>query len=140
VHRRQQGLVDAEVPVQDLHQRGDVVGGAAGARDDLRLPVRPVDPVDDRRHIRALGRAGQHHIAGPGAQVLLGVLAPGEPAGALQHQVDLQVSPREPLGIAPAQVHQRLAVDDQLVLDGLDRPLVAPVHGIVLEQVHHVLE
>jgi hypothetical protein len=109
VHRGQQGLLDAELPVQDLHQRGDVVGGAAGAGDDLGLAVGPVDAVDDGWHVRAAGRAGQHYPSGPGAHVLGGVLAVGEPAGALQHQVDLEV-------------------------DGLDLPLVASVDGVVFEQ------
>jgi hypothetical protein len=72
--------------------------------------------------------------------VLLGVLALGEPAGALQHQVDLEVGPREPLRIALAQIHQRLAVDDELAVDGFDLALVASVDGVVLEQVHHVVE
>jgi len=31
-------------------------------------------------------------------------------------------------------------VDDQLAVDRLDRPLVAPVHGVVLEQIRHVLK
>jgi hypothetical protein len=72
--------------------------------------------------------------------VLFGILALGEPAGALQHQFDAEAGPREPLRIALAQVHQRLAVDNQLAVDSLDLPLVAPVHAVVLEQVHHVLE
>jgi len=72
--------------------------------------------------------------------MLLGVLAVGEPAGALQHQVDLELGPWKLLGVTLAQVHQRLAVDDQLAVDSLDLPLVAPIHGVVFEQVHHVLE
>jgi hypothetical protein len=72
--------------------------------------------------------------------VLLGVLAVGEKAGALQHQVDLEVGPGELLGVALAQVGQRLAVDDQLAVGGVDLPLVAAVHGVVPEQVDHVVE
>ena len=37
--------------------------------------IRAVDAVDDGRHVRALGGAGQHHPSGPGTHVLFGVLA-----------------------------------------------------------------
>jgi hypothetical protein len=140
VHGGKQGLLDTEVTVEDFHQRGDVVGGATRAGDDLCGAIGPVDTVDDGRHVRALGRAGQDHPGRTGPHVFFGVVAVGEQAGALQHQVDLEVGPREPLRVALAQVHQRLAVDDKLAVEGLDLPLVTPVHGVVLEQVHHVVE
>jgi hypothetical protein len=67
--------------------------------------------------------------------MLLRVLALGEEAGRLDHDVGAQVRPRQ-RGRVPLGRHlDRLAVDDDRVVGVLDGPRVGAVDGVVLQEV-----
>ena len=139
MHRGHDGLLHADAAVHDLHHRRDVVGGAAGAGDDVRA-VGAVDAVHDHRHVGALGRAGDDHLVRAGRDVLAGVLDLGEEAGALKHQVDVQVPPGKLRRVALAQVANAPAVDDQVAVIGADLAVVTAVNRIVANEIGEILD
>src|SRR5919204_27072 len=58
-----------------------------------------------------------------------------EEAGRLDHDVDAEVAPAELRGIALGEDDELLAVDDDRVVAGLDRPVVGPQDRVVLQEV-----
>jgi hypothetical protein len=69
--------------------------------------------------------------------VLGGVVALGEEAGRLDHDVDAEVTPGQGGRIALGQHLQLLAADGQRTLADLDGLREAPEDRVVLEQVAH---
>jgi hypothetical protein len=70
--------------------------------------------------------------------VLLQVLLAGEDPGALQHQVDPEIGPRQVPRVRLGEGRDPLAVDDQRAVFRADLALVTPVDGVVFEQVDQV--
>ena len=62
-----------------------------------------------------------------------------EDPGALQHEVDPQLAPRQLRRVTLGERRDPSAVDDQLALRGADVVVVAPVDGVVLDQVRQVV-
>ena len=71
----------------------------------------------------------------PASRCLAAVVALGEEAGRLDHDVDAEVAPRQRGGIALLERLDVLAVDPQRAVADLDRALERPVDRVVLEQV-----
>ena len=77
VDRRHQPALEAEVPVQDLGDRGDAVGRAAGVREDVvrcGVVVSVFTPEDDR-DVRILRRSRDDDLVRAGLEVRRGRLA-----------------------------------------------------------------
>ncbi len=82
-------------------------------------------------------RRGDDHLLGARREVLGGVLALGEEAGRLDHDVDAEVAPGQVGRVALGQHLDLLAVDHQRALVGLDGAREAAQDRVVLEQVGH---
>jgi hypothetical protein len=72
--------------------------------------------------------------------MLLQILATLQRAGALEHQLDSELLPRQLRGIAILQRTQRTAVDDETVSVDRHRSRVATVHRVKTKQVGEVLD
>ena len=128
-------MLDADRVVQDGGDRRQAVGRAGGVGDDDVVPADlvVVDAVDDRQVGSVGGRRDEHPLRS-GRDVRHRLFLGGEDAGALQHDVDLQLLVRQLGRIAlrgdadrPAARIDRVAVDLHLVRE-------APMHGIVAQQ------
>jgi hypothetical protein len=64
----------------------------------------------------------------------LGIFAIGEAAGALEHEVHAEITPRKPLGVALTEVDERSPVDNKLAAEDPDLPLVASVDSVYLSR------
>ena len=141
VNRGHQALLDAEGLVQDLGHRGQAVGGAGRVGHDLhaRLQDMIVDAQHEGRVELVLGRGAQDDPLGTRVDVLLKFLAAGEEARRLQRDLASQALPGEIGGVTLGEDGNRLAVDHQGLLGGLDSPREPPVDAVVLEQHRKVL-
>ncbi len=99
-----------------------------------RVVLRVVDAVDDG-DVVALGRRRDDHLAGARREVLRRLVAVGEPAGGLEHDVDAQFLPRQLGGILLREHPHPVAVHQQGIARGFHRALEAAMHRVVLEQV-----
>ena len=117
VDRRHQALLDAESVVQDLGQRCQAVRGARRVRDHgvlRRVEHRVVDTHADGR-VGVTARRGDHDPLDAAAEVLRRVLAAGEDAGRLDHDVDVVVGPRDLVGVHHAEAGNVATVDREAV-------------------------
>ena len=103
VHGRHHRLLEADAPADDLDDRRDAVRRATRAGDDAGRALRGVRAVDHRLHVAALRRRRQEDEPRPGPDVLLEILAPRERAGALEHEIDAKLLPREIQRVAAPQ-------------------------------------
>jgi hypothetical protein len=71
--------------------------------------------------------------------MLCQVVGGGEDPGAFQHQVDTQLAPPEIRRIMLGERRDPAAVDDQRALRHADVSVVAPVDGVILDQVRQVV-
>ena len=85
-------------------------------------------------------RRGKDHERGTGLNVLLQVVLGFEDAGAFQHQVDAEVGPRQVRRVTFGERRDPPAVDQQRPVRGSDRTVVAPVDGVVFEEVGQVVD
>ena len=92
-----------------------------------------------QRHVGLGGRRGDDHLLGARLEVLGGVVALGEQAGGLDHDLRAAVAPRESGGIALREDLQLVAVDDESVVGVVDLPLEGTQNRVVLEQVGECL-
>ena len=67
------------------------------------------------------------------------VVGSREDPGALEHQLDTQLGPREVRRIPLGQRRDPAAIDYQGAVRGADLAVVAAVHGVVLDQVRQVV-
>ena len=142
---------DGSVVVESLSHRSEAVGGAGRSGDDgvLRLERLVVDVVDDGGKIVARG-SGDDDLARAGVDVSLRLRLAGVEAGALEHDVDLELLPREVGSLGHSVDGDLLAVDgdaaggdDGLAVLSHDGVLVGhlvthrdvvALHGVVLEK------
>ena len=99
-----------------------------------------VDAVNDGGQIIASG-SGDDDLLGAGVDVGLALFLAGVEAGALQHDVHVQLAPGAVGGVLLGVDLDLLAVDDDGILGGLDGVLVfadmaavAALSGVILEQ------
>ena len=138
-----QALLDAERVVEHLDHRHEAVGRARGVRHDLvgGAVERVVVDADRRRWRRRPTTGPTRSTNGaPAVEVERGLVAAGEDAGRLDDDVDAEVAPRQLLGVAHGQHLERVAVDLDAVVGGLDVVVEPAEHRVVLEQVGHRLD
>ena len=92
-----------------------------------------VDAVDDGR-VGALRRRRDQHLRRAGVEVDGRLVAVAEDAGALEHDVDAEVLPRQLGRIALRQHLDLVAVDGDALVVGADLAGERAVHRVVLEQ------
>ncbi len=141
VNRGHEASLDLEVFMQDLGHRRQTVGGAGGVGNDVVLPRVVAVGIDahDDGDVRVGGRGGDDDLAGAGREVLGGVLALGEQAGALRHDVDPQGLPVDFFGIAHRTDGDGLSADFDGVALGGDVDVHGAVDGVVFQQMRHRL-
>ena len=93
--------------------------------------------VDAERdgHVGVGRRRRDDHLLRPGLEVLGGVVALGEQAGRLDHDVDAEVAPGQVGRIALGEHLDLGAVDGDRAVAGLDLAREAAEDRVVLEQV-----
>ena len=92
-----------------------------------------VDPEHDR-DVGVGGRGGDHDLLGPTREVDGGLLAGGEQAGRLDHDVDSELLPRQRGGVALGEHPELLPVDLQRAVERAHRARVGTEDRVVLEQ------
>merc|ERR1719258_411908 len=141
VHGGHEALLDAELLVDHLHQGREAVGRARRARHNRHRGV--VLILVDANHqgggVRILGGRGDDDLLGAALDVLHAALGRGERAGRLAHVLDASVLPRDLGRVTGGRQGDRQAVDDETIVLDLEGAREAAVHGVVLEQVLHVL-
>ena len=137
VDRGHQTVLDPDPVVDRLRQRGEAVGGARGVGDDgvFGLERVVVHPVDHRRvHVRAAG-GGDDHLPRAAFQVLARLVLAREQPGALVHDVDPELAPRQLRRVPLGEDLDPIAVDHQRIAIDLDLAGEAAVGGVVAGEV-----
>ena len=141
VDGRHEALLDRVVDVQDLCERRDAVRRAGRVGDDVVLlgVVHVVVDAENDGEV-GIGRGrGDDYLLRAGVDVLLRAVPVGEEAGRLDHELDLEVLPRQPGRVALGEdLELGLAGLDDAVAD-LDILVELPEDGVVLQQVPHRL-
>jgi hypothetical protein len=140
VDGRHHRALHTDVAVGDFDNRGDAVGGAAGAGNDLCRTVGMVHAVYHGGHCLRRRWRRKNHERGTGLNVLLQIVLGFEDTGAFQHQVDAEVGPRQVRRVAFREHRDPPTVDYQRPVRGGDRTVVAPVDGVVFEEVGQVVD
>merc|ERR1719409_1603915 len=124
-----------------VDDRGEAVGGARRARHDGHrgLVLVLVDADHQGRGLGVLGGRRDDDVLGAALDVLHAALGGGERAGRLADVVDANRGPRDLGRVAGGRERDRHAVDGEAVVGHLAGAGEAAVHGVVLEQVLHVL-
>ncbi len=128
--RGHDAVFDAEVIQQDFGHGRQAVGRAGGVGDDV-VRDRVVGLVVDAQHegdIRVGRRGGNNDVLGSGCEVLPCAFAVGEAPSRFDDDVDLQILPGQVFGVLHREHFNGLAVDEDLVVFGLDAPGQGPVH------------
>ena len=133
-----EGLRDDELVVDGLHHRGEAVGGAGRARDEVLGPVvlTLVDAHDDGLGV-VLGGGRVDDLLGASVEDGLGSRLGEEDSGRLADVVGAEGTPADLLGVAAAGGLDLLAVEDKEVAIDLDGSLGDAVDGVVLVLVGH---
>lgn len=134
VHGGHQGLLDTEVVVDDLHGRGEPVGGAGRARYEVhgRVVRLGVDAHHDGVGV-VLGRGGEDDLLGAGLQVGLDLLLGEEGAGGLADVLGAGGREGDLLRVAGVGGGHALAVEDEVHAVNLHGAGEASVDRVVLE-------
>ena len=137
VDRRHQAVLDADRFVDDLRERREAVRRAGGGRDDVvRVGVVLIEVhAGNDGDVLVAGGRGDDDLLRAGVEMLGGILALGEEAGRLEHDVDAEISPAKRGGILLVQDEDRLAVDDEAVVGELDGSRVGAEDRVVAQQV-----
>ncbi len=122
-----------------VSSRGDAVGGAARAGDDLQVLGGLAHALHDGGHRPGPCRRGQDDETRSGLKAAPQVLLAAEGTGALQDQVDAQFLARQPGRIAFGVHRHRVSVDARCAAAHRDRPAVAAVVAVVRQQVGEVV-
>ena len=141
VDRRHPAADDAELLVQHLGKRRQAVGRARRVADDVvrrRIVLVGVD-AQDQREVGFLGRRRDDDLLGARVEVELRLLAVGEQARGLEHDVDAEVLPRQLAGVADRQHLEAVAADGDGVARGLHVLRQVAENRVVLEQVRQGL-
>ena len=124
VDRGHQAALDPELVVEHLGDRREAVRRAGRVGDDVVvLGVVGLVEVDAQgdRHVRVGRRRRDDHLLRPGVEMLGGVVALGEQAGRLDHDVDAELAPRQIGGVTLGEHLDLGPVDGEGVVADLDR-------------------
>ena len=132
--------VEAEVLIQNLDDRCQAVGGAAGVAEDVPVFVAVlvvVDAHNEGADAITLTRGGEDHLLGASLNVHAGLLIGVEHTGGLDHQVNAPLLPGAVEGIAVSEELDLLTVDEHRAVRGLDvhGGIETPKDGVVGQQV-----
>ncbi|MNM84710.1 hypothetical protein D3C81_968050 [compost metagenome] len=131
-----QAVLDAQLAVQHLGHRRQAVGGARGVGDYLlRGAQHAVIDAVHHRGVDLLARRRDDHLARSRQQVRGGLLAAGEGAGALQHDIHAERLPGQLQRVAERRDDDAVAVYAETIGVMGDFPREAPMHAVELEQV-----
>ena len=133
-------LLDAEVVVHDLGERGQAVRGAGGVGHDLVfwLVGVVVDAHDEGRRDLVLRGGGDDDLFRAAGKVGARRLGGEEGARALNDVLRAGLSPGNGGGVALREDADGLAVDDDGVVARLDGAVEAPENGVILEHVNEL--
>ena len=136
VHRHHPRLLDAEGFMEHLGERCDAIGRARRVRDDVvfRRVVLVIVHAHHHGDVGTGGRRGDDHLARARGEVLGGVFALGELAGALEHDVDAEIFPGQLRRILDGQHLELIAADLDGVGGGADRNGEIAEHRVVLQK------
>ena len=136
-----EALLDAELLMHHLGQRGQTVGGAAGIGDYLH--IRAVQAVVDAEHEGGchlvLGGGRQQHLFGAALEVAGGLLGGVVGTGGLDDVLGAALMPGDHGGVRLAEHLDLMAVDHQIAALVLHRAVEVAEYGVVFQQVHHVV-
>ena len=137
VHGGHQAVHQADLVVQRLDERRQAVGGARCVRDDGvgSLQHVLVDAVHDGGVDVLAARRRDDDLLRAALQVGRRLFLGGEEAGALQHDVDVQLAPRHFGRVALREHADLVAVDDHVVAVDFDGARELAVRGVVAGQV-----
>ena len=136
-----QTLNDAEVIVDDLGQRRQAVGGAAGVGNNVHiLAVGVVVNAHNKGgSLGVLGGGGDDDLLGAALQVGLALFGGGKNAGGLYDIVSAYLAPRNFSGVHQVKDFDRVTVYRELFVLDLHGAVEAAVDGVVLGHVNHVV-
>ena len=136
-----QALLDAELLVDDLGQRGQAVGGAAGVGDDhhVRLIQLAVDAVYKGGSDLVLGGSGQQNLLGAALEVAGGLLRGVVGAGGLDDVLRAALTPGDHGRVRLAEHPDLVAVDHQVAALMLHGAVEPAEHGVVFQQIDHII-
>ena len=137
-----QGLLDTELLVDHISQRRQAVGGAAGVGDHAHIGaiLVTVDAVNKGGRGVILGGRRQDDLLGAALEVTAGLVGGVVGAGGLDDILGTAVRPVDHGGIRLAVDLDLVAVDHQIAAGVLHRAGEVPEDGVVLQQVHHVVD
>ena len=137
VQRRDLTVHDSDPLVDHLHHRREAVGRTRGRRQQivaLWLVEMIIDPDDDVQRV-ALDRSGHDHLADTLAKVDLEALPGAEPAGALEHDLDTELTPGHVARGGGVAVTKCRPVDGEHILLAVYVLGPAPVDRVECQQV-----
>ena len=137
MNRGHEAAIEPEVVHDDFDDRDEAVGGARRIRDHVMI-FGVIIPLVDSHHDRdvfLLGGRADDDFLGAGLEMERGLVPLRKDSGRLQHDIHAKVSPREFGGIALCQHLDRRSVHYHLVAFERDRTAVAPMYGVVPQQV-----
>jgi len=134
--------LNAERIVDDLGERGEAVGGAGGVGNDLHVGAQQlvVDAHDERGGLLVLGGRGQDDLLRAAGKVRGGLFGGAVNAGGLDDVLSAVVRPLDLGGVGLAEDVDLVTVQDQVFAVVLDRAVELAEHGVVLDEIDHVVE
>ena len=133
-------VLDAPVIVENLGERSKAVSGAGSIGNVVHvLGVSVVVYAHDEHGGIVLGRSGHDDLLCAGGQMGSGLLLGEELAGTLGDVFNAPLAPVDVVGVAVAAGGDLLAVDDDGVVGVIDICVKNAVHGVVLEQISHII-
>ena len=134
VQRGEQGLLDADLAVQQVEHRYDGVGGArrVGHQPFAAVELAVVDPEHDGGIdiLGAVARMGEQQAGTAGTQEARQFAAAAVLAGTFHQQVDSERLPVDLLGRVCVRNDDRLVTDDQRVFGAVHCAMKTSVGGV----------
>ena len=137
-----EGLLDAELLVDDIGERGQTVRRAAGVGDNahVRAVLVAVDAEDKGRSRVVLGGRGEDNLLRAALEVAAGLVGGVVGAGGLDDVLRAALAPVDHRGIGLAVDLDVAAVDDEVAAGVLHGAGEVAEHGVVLEQIDHIVD
>ena len=136
-----EALLNAEHLMDHIGQRRQAVGGTAcvGNHLHIRAVELAVDSVHKGGGHLILGGSGEDHALGAALEVTGCLLGGVVGAGTLDDVFRAALGPGDHGGVILAEYPDLVAVDHQIAIQILHRPLKIAEHGVILQQVNHVV-